>query len=62
MIAELDAEAETGDEVHHQDTVHLNFKSTANYVEHPHGAHELEEDKEHAEDNEHRNLNAREYL
>lgn len=53
VVAELDTEAERSDQVHHEDRVHLDRVGTEDFVEHPHGAEELEEHQEDAEADDH---------
>ena len=56
MVAELHTEAQTGDQVDYEDCVMLDWVATEDLVEHPHAAHELEEDQEDAERDKERNL------
>ena len=51
MVAELDTEAETGDQVDHKHSIHLNGVRAEDFIEHPHGSHELEEHEEHTASN-----------
>ena len=62
MVAEFDTEAERGHEVHYEDGVHLDRVGTEDFVEHPHGAEELEEDEEDTEANDHGDAKAAEDL
>ena len=56
MVAELHTEAQTSDQVDDEDCVVLDWVAAKDLVEHPHAAHELEEDQEDAERDEERNL------
>jgi len=62
VVTELDTKAETGHKVDDEDGVLLNRVAAQDDVEHPHAAHKLEEDQEHAESDEGRYLDARQDL
>jgi hypothetical protein len=48
VVAEFDTEAEGGDQVDDKHGIHLDGVGPEDLVEHPHGAHELEENEEDA--------------
>ena len=49
MVAELYSQTQTGDQVHHQDSIHLNRIPSQDQVEHPHCTHELKHNQEDTE-------------
>lgn len=62
VVAELDAKAKRSDQIHHEHCVHLNGVAAHDDVEHPHDAHELEEDKENAKSEDHSQPQTRKHL
>ena len=62
MVAELHAETETCDQVDDKDGVHFDGVASADDVEHPHAAHELEEDQEDTEADEDGKWQTRQHL
>jgi hypothetical protein len=49
VVAEFDTEAKTGDQVDDKDCIHFDRIRSEDLIEHPHGAKQLEQHKEHTQ-------------